>query len=163
MFLRPALSLSQIKTDVRAKLQPTVTYLQNSGEEYIDQVFKYAMWLFQKDQNIAFEVRSTSWLVLRIAPSLNLSLRRSLSLRMSNFLGPRSRTFSKPSTPGFVPDSSAEPSVSEMVIWLWTIFHRREQVVCPGVMTRFKGTATPIPCIYCLLRSCSSEVDPPVI
>ena len=43
---------------MREKLQPTVTYLQKLGEEYMDQVFKYARWVFQQDQNIAFEVRS---------------------------------------------------------------------------------------------------------
>ena len=41
---------------MREKLQPTVTYLQKLGEEYIDQVFKSARWVFQQDQNIAFEV-----------------------------------------------------------------------------------------------------------
>jgi len=92
---------------MREKLQPTVTYLQKLGEEYIDQVFKYARWVFQQDQNIAFEVRSTSRLVLRIAPSLNLSFCRFSSLRMSNFLDPRLQTFSRPSTPGFVPGSSS--------------------------------------------------------
>ena len=51
-------SLSQNESDMREKLQPTVTYLQKLGEEYMDQVFKYARWVFQQDQNIAFEVRS---------------------------------------------------------------------------------------------------------
>ena len=73
----------------------------------MDQVFKYARWVFQQDQNIAFEVRSMSWLVLRIAPSLNLSFCRFSSLRMLNFLDPRLRTFSKPLTPEFVPGSSS--------------------------------------------------------
>jgi hypothetical protein len=54
-------SLSQNETDIREKLQPTVTYLQKLGEEYMDQVFKSARWVFQQDQNIAFEVRSMRW------------------------------------------------------------------------------------------------------
>ena len=41
---------------MREKLQPTVAYLQKLGEEYMDQVFKYARWVFQQDQNIGFEV-----------------------------------------------------------------------------------------------------------
>ena len=53
---------------MREKLQPTVTYLQKLGEEYMDQVFKYARWVFQQDQNIAFEVRLTRWPVLTVAP-----------------------------------------------------------------------------------------------
>lgn len=56
--LSPSSSLSQNESDMREKLQPTVTYLQKLGEEYMDQVFKYARWVFQQDQNIAFEVRS---------------------------------------------------------------------------------------------------------
>ncbi|KAF9647158.1 hypothetical protein BDM02DRAFT_3170498 [Thelephora ganbajun] len=48
--------LSQNESDMREKLQPTVTYLQKLGEEYMDQVFKYARWVFQQDQNIAFEI-----------------------------------------------------------------------------------------------------------
>lgn len=56
--LSPLSSLSQNESDMREKLQPTVTYLQKLGEEYMDQVFKYARWVFQQDQNIAFEVRS---------------------------------------------------------------------------------------------------------
>ena len=47
------------------KLQPSVVYLQKLGEEYIDQVFKYSRWVFQQDQNIAFEVRSARWPTLK--------------------------------------------------------------------------------------------------
>ena len=65
MFLRLGFSLSQNETDMREKLQPTVAYLQKLGEEYIDQVFKYARWVFQQDQNIAFEVRSQVGLLRR--------------------------------------------------------------------------------------------------
>ena len=55
---QPPPSLSQNEDNVREKLQPTVTYLQKLGEEYIDQVFKYSRWVFQQDQDIALEVRS---------------------------------------------------------------------------------------------------------
>lgn len=69
MALQPSFSLSQNETDMREKLQPTVTYLQKLGEEYIDQVFKSARWVFQQDQNIAFEVR----LMASAIPEDNLS------------------------------------------------------------------------------------------
>jgi hypothetical protein len=106
---------------MREKLQLTVTYLQKLGEEYLDQVFKSARWVFQQDQNIASEVRSTSWPVLKVAPSPNFSLYRSFSLRMSNFPDPRLRTSSKPSTPGSVPGSSSILSKRREKILLFAI------------------------------------------
>jgi len=90
---------------MREKLQPTVTYLQKLGEEYIDQIFKYARWVFQQDQNIALEVRLKGPLVPEIAQTLPWPLGRSSNLRMSSSLDPRLRTFSKPSTREFAPGS----------------------------------------------------------
>jgi len=59
---------------MREKLRPTVTYLQKLGEEYMDQIFKYARWVFQQDRNIAFEVRSARWPVPEITPSFTIIL-----------------------------------------------------------------------------------------
>ena len=105
MFLLPSPSLSQNEDDTREKLQPTVTYLQKLGEEYIDQIFKYARWVFQQDQNIALEVRSMCRLVPEMARASPLPLGRYSNLRMSNSLDSRLRTFSKPSTQEFAPGS----------------------------------------------------------
>ena len=59
MLVQLRSSLSQDESDVREKLQPTVTYLQKLGVEYMDQIFTSARWVFQQDQNIAFEVGLT--------------------------------------------------------------------------------------------------------
>ena len=108
MFRRPLLlRLSQNEDDVREKLQPTVAYLQKLGEEYIDQIFKYARWVFQQDQNIALEVRLMRRLVPEITQTSHSLLGRSSNPRMSNSLDPRLRTFSKPSIQEFVPGSSS--------------------------------------------------------
>lgn len=111
---------------MREKLQPTVTYLQKLGEEYMDQVFKSARWVFQQDQNIAFEVSSASSPVLSIVCTLNFSLYRSSNLRMSNFLDPKLRTFSKPltlrSAPGLLSILSKrrEKTLLFSIIDLWS-------------------------------------------
>jgi hypothetical protein len=107
MFLLRLSSLSQNESDMREKLQPTVAYLQKLGDEYIDQTFKYARWVFQEDQNIAFEVRSKHQSLPEITHASPLSLRRSFNLRTLSSLDPRSPTFSKPSTRGFAPGSSS--------------------------------------------------------
>ena len=107
MFPLRLFSLSQNESDMREKLQPTVAYLQKLGEEYIDQTFKYARWVFQEDQNIAFEVRSRCRSFSEITHTSPLSLRRSSNLRTLSSLDPGLPTFSKPSTQGFAPGSSS--------------------------------------------------------
>ena len=42
---------------MRDKLQPTVTYLQRLGREYLDLIFDYSRWVFEQNHDIAFEVR----------------------------------------------------------------------------------------------------------
>ena len=121
MLPRPQSSLSQNESDMREKLQPTVTYLQKLGEEYMDQVFRSARWVFQQDQNIAFEVRPMSPPVLAMTCTLNLSLCRSSSLRMLNSLDPKLRTFSKPLTLGSVPGSLSISSKRREKIPLFSI------------------------------------------
>ena len=121
VFLQLLPSLSQNEDDVREKLQPTVTYLQKLGEEYIDQIFKSARWVFQQDQNIALEVRSMRRFVPGAIQTSPFPLGRSSNPRMSNSLDLRSQTFSKPSTQEFVPDSSSTLSKRKGKVLLHSI------------------------------------------
>jgi hypothetical protein len=51
--------LSEKEDDKRDKLQPTVTYLQRLGPEYLDLIFKFSQWALEQDREIAFEVFSS--------------------------------------------------------------------------------------------------------
>ena len=106
---------------MREKLQPTVAYLQKLGEEYIDQTFKYARWVFQQDQNIAFEVGSTHRFAPEITQALPLTICRSSNLRMLNSLDQKLQTFSRLSTQGFAPGSSSILSKRKERILLFSI------------------------------------------
>jgi Vam6/Vps39-like protein vacuolar protein sorting-associated protein 39 len=41
---------------MRDKLQPSISYLQRLGPEYLEQIFKSSRWVFEQDRDIAFEV-----------------------------------------------------------------------------------------------------------
>lgn len=45
---------------------PSVSYLQKLGPEYLQQVFESARWIFERDRDIAFEVRILFRLLLHI-------------------------------------------------------------------------------------------------
>ena len=46
------------------KLSPSIHYLQKLGPEYIDQVFKYARWVLDTDQDMGFQACSQSIYIL---------------------------------------------------------------------------------------------------
>jgi Vam6/Vps39-like protein vacuolar protein sorting-associated protein 39 len=48
--------LSEKETDVKEKLSPSISYLQRLGPEHMEVIFKYSHWLFEEDENLAFEV-----------------------------------------------------------------------------------------------------------
>ncbi|KAF9532490.1 hypothetical protein CPB83DRAFT_846876 [Crepidotus variabilis] len=48
--------LAEQEADVDDKLSPSIQYLQKLGPEYIDQVFRYATWIFECDSNMAFQI-----------------------------------------------------------------------------------------------------------
>ncbi|PPR05963.1 hypothetical protein CVT24_004627 [Panaeolus cyanescens] len=48
--------LSDDETDMEDKLGPTIHYLQKLGPEYLDQIFKYARWVFETDSEMAFQI-----------------------------------------------------------------------------------------------------------
>jgi Vam6/Vps39-like protein vacuolar protein sorting-associated protein 39 len=41
---------------MRDRLQPSISYLQRLGPEYLDQIFTHSRWMFELDPNMAFEV-----------------------------------------------------------------------------------------------------------
>jgi len=48
--------LSEKETDMRDKLDPSISYLRKLGPEYINQVFESSRWIFEADRHMAFEV-----------------------------------------------------------------------------------------------------------
>lgn len=48
--------LSENEDDIRDKLDPTVSYLQKLGPEYLDQIFKSARWVFDQDREMGLQV-----------------------------------------------------------------------------------------------------------
>lgn len=48
--------LSEKETDMRDKLDPSISYLRKLGPEYINQVFESSRWIFEEDRHMAFEV-----------------------------------------------------------------------------------------------------------
>lgn len=56
-FYQGTYSLSERETDMLDKLQPSISYLQKLGPEYIDQIFESSRWIFEEDADIAFGVR----------------------------------------------------------------------------------------------------------
>lgn len=66
MFL-PSIRLSTLEDDMEDKLDPSIQYLQKLGPEYIDEVFRYARWIFDTDKDMAFQVSP------QIIPSLCFS------------------------------------------------------------------------------------------
>ncbi|KAG2145393.1 uncharacterized protein EDB93DRAFT_1288619 [Suillus bovinus] len=48
--------LSEKETDMRDKLDPSISYLRKLGPEYIDQVFESSRWIFEEDRHMAFEI-----------------------------------------------------------------------------------------------------------
>jgi hypothetical protein len=66
---------------MRDKLMPSVNYLQRLGPEYLDLIFEHSRWVFEKDDNIAFEVR---YITLVVYLALKHFLSRYLSrMRLS--------------------------------------------------------------------------------
>ncbi|KAH7925859.1 hypothetical protein BV22DRAFT_1064252 [Leucogyrophana mollusca] len=60
--------LSETETDIRDKLQPSISYLQKLGPEYLDQIFESSRWIFQQDRNMAFEIFTSDDVELPHAP-----------------------------------------------------------------------------------------------
>lgn len=50
--------LSEKEDDLHDKLMPTISYLQKLGPEHLEQIFKSARWVFEINQDMAFEVMS---------------------------------------------------------------------------------------------------------
>jgi tetratricopeptide (TPR) repeat protein len=48
--------LSEKETDMRDKLDPSISYLRKLGPEYINQVFESSRWIFEADRHMAFEI-----------------------------------------------------------------------------------------------------------
>lgn len=48
--------LSEKETDMRDKLDPSISYLRKLGPEYINQVFESSRWIFEEDRHMAFEI-----------------------------------------------------------------------------------------------------------
>ncbi|PFH51068.1 hypothetical protein AMATHDRAFT_143451 [Amanita thiersii Skay4041] len=48
--------LSETEDDIQDKLWPTIAYLQKLGPEHLDQIFLTARWVFEVDQDMAFEI-----------------------------------------------------------------------------------------------------------
>ena len=48
--------LSERSTDIKDKLRPSIVYLQKLGPEYLDIIFKFSRWVFERDADMAFEV-----------------------------------------------------------------------------------------------------------
>ena len=44
------------ESDIEDKIRPTVSYVQNLGPEYLDQVFEAARWIFKLKSESVFEV-----------------------------------------------------------------------------------------------------------
>ncbi len=50
--------LSEKEDDLHDKLMPTISYLQKLGPEHLEQIFKSARWVFEMNQDMAFQVIS---------------------------------------------------------------------------------------------------------
>ncbi|KAF5327421.1 hypothetical protein D9619_004692 [Psilocybe cf. subviscida] len=48
--------LGTLEEDMEDKLSPSIQYLQKLGPEYIDEVFRYARWIFDTDKDMAFQI-----------------------------------------------------------------------------------------------------------
>ncbi|KAG1762919.1 vacuolar sorting protein 39 domain 1-domain-containing protein [Suillus placidus] len=48
--------LSEKETDIRDKLNPSMSYLRKLCPEYINQVFESSSWVFEEDRHMAFEI-----------------------------------------------------------------------------------------------------------
>jgi len=48
--------LSEASADIKDKLRPSIVYLQKLGPEYLDIIFKFSRWVFERDADMAFEV-----------------------------------------------------------------------------------------------------------
>ncbi|KAL0955078.1 hypothetical protein HGRIS_003995 [Hohenbuehelia grisea] len=48
--------LSEKETDIRDKLDPSISYLQKLGPEHLQHVFDGSRWVFEQDRDIAFEI-----------------------------------------------------------------------------------------------------------
>ncbi|KIY43844.1 hypothetical protein FISHEDRAFT_67630 [Fistulina hepatica ATCC 64428] len=48
--------LSEEEDDLRDKLQPSISYLQRLGPEYLPLIFEHATWIFEADRDMAFEI-----------------------------------------------------------------------------------------------------------
>ncbi|KAG2348015.1 hypothetical protein BDR05DRAFT_980946 [Suillus weaverae] len=48
--------LSEKETDIRDKLNPSMSYLRKLCPEYINQVFESSRWIFEEDRHMAFEI-----------------------------------------------------------------------------------------------------------
>jgi len=57
--------MADAEEDSREKLQPTISYLQKLGPQYLQQIFDASHWVLETDSDIGFEVRD---------PFLNKSL-----------------------------------------------------------------------------------------
>ncbi|KAF8841813.1 hypothetical protein BDN67DRAFT_900734 [Paxillus ammoniavirescens] len=48
--------LSEKEDDMRDKLDPSISYLQKLGPEYLDQIFESARWVFEQDGEMAIKI-----------------------------------------------------------------------------------------------------------
>ncbi|KAF8333851.1 hypothetical protein F5887DRAFT_991627 [Amanita rubescens] len=48
--------LSEKEDDLDDKLMPTISYLQKLGPEHLEQIFKSARWVFEMNQDMAFQI-----------------------------------------------------------------------------------------------------------
>ena len=75
---------SEKEDDMQDKLTPTISYLQKLGPEHLEQIFKSARWVFEMNQDMAFEV------IQECSRLNNLLIERRFSpLKMSSYHGKR--------------------------------------------------------------------------
>lgn len=48
--------MSEKEKEAEEKIRPTVAYVKNLSEEYLDQIFEATRWIHQFDPNAAFDV-----------------------------------------------------------------------------------------------------------
>ena len=106
--------LSEKESDTEDKIGPSVAYVKNLTEEYLDQIFDAVRWIHQYDANAAFDVSS-----------LLLELRHKLLTRCSQIFTAEIQELPRSKVADFLEDE-LDPSLSAR--YLEYLINEREEM-----------------------------------
>lgn len=68
------------------QLHPSIAYLQKLGPEYLDIIFQFSQWIFERDTDMAFEVRNFSFVLSHTDTMPRFSCRKMLNFLIKPLL-----------------------------------------------------------------------------